>query len=42
MRWFCFTVRGLYVGKCMTSEEEIRATFRAVEIIGNHVAIIAP
>lgn len=44
-RWYCFEVRragqSVYLGKCLTTETEIRAAFPCCVIVGNLVRILA-
>lgn len=40
-RWYCFEVKRLYIGKCFTTEHEIRAAFPWCRIEGTLVQILA-
>ncbi len=44
-RWYCFEVgagprRGAYIGKTLTTEEEIRGAIPHLEIVGNLVRVL--
>lgn len=41
-RWYVFIANGRFCGRCLTTEEEIRATFRHFTIEGSAVYVLSP